>query len=72
MKALLDFLVFTGPEHYLEHTQTTPHISKTSLLAKEVPGLQNARGWSRPGKQHNMLAGFFSFSLGVVLHNMNL
>lgn len=53
------------------HT-ATPHISKTSLLPQEVPGLQNARGWSRPGKQHYMLAGFLSFSLGVVLHYMNL
>lgn len=72
VKAHLDFLVFTRSEHYLQHTQATLHISKTSLLPQEVPGLQNARGWSRPGKQHYMLAGFLSFSLGVVLHYMNL
>lgn len=54
------------------YTEITHHISKTSFLAQQVPELQNARSWrGRPGKEHYMLAGFLSFSLGVLFLSLD-
>lgn len=66
-------LIFTTLGHNLQHTQRQ-HITypRHHFWLSKSPELQNARSWrGRPGKEHYMLAGFLSFSLGVLFLSLD-